>query len=56
MIVTIHIGIKQGWRFKKHEAATAGIMMSHMTCDLLHLLCFVTPALGLIQVMGRNAS
>ena len=61
-----HIGIKQGWSFKKHEAVTAehrqtirtvrGIMMSHMTCDLTHLLYFIMPALGLIQVIGRNAS
>ena len=27
-----------------------------VTCDPIHLLYFVTPALGWIQVIGRNAS
>ena len=27
-----------------------------VTCDPIHLLYFVTPAHGLIQVIGRNAS
>ena len=30
------------------------IVMSRATCDPIHLLHFVTPALGLIQVIGRN--
>ena len=32
------------------------IMMSRATCDPIHLLYFVTPALDLIQVIGRNPS
>ena len=31
-----------------------GIVMSRATCDPIHLLHFVTPALGLTQVIGRN--
>ena len=30
------------------------IVMSRATCDPIHLLDFVTPALGLIQVISRN--
>jgi len=33
-----------------------GIVMLCATCDPMHLLYFVTPVLGWIQVIGRNAS
>ena len=33
-----------------------GIVMSRATCDPIHLLYFIKPALGFIQVIGRNAS
>ena len=45
---------------RAHSRATRSkarlVSKSSATCDPIHLLYFVTPALGLIQVIGRNAS
>ena len=45
------------WKYHRHTIQTVwDIVMPHTTCDPIHLLYFVMPALGLIQVIGRNAS
>ena len=51
-VVSQRVVVNHRWTIKTFR----GIVMSRASCDPIHLLYFITPTLGFIQVLSRNAS